>query len=113
MGEPLHHNADEALTWAGGVDEGRMRLADGTYKEAGVANLAKFNEAQSWLAEWIASARRGRASARHMIMTTAIEQRRNLEAVKHWGHSGWCDVAEYERGVRLIEEAARELSAQR
>jgi hypothetical protein len=77
-----------------------------------MANLAKFDEAQSWLAEWMASARRGSASARHMIVTTAIEQRRNLEEVKRYGHSGWCDVAEYERSVRLIEEAARELSTQ-
>ena len=88
-----------------------MRLVGGTYKEAGVANLAKFNEAQSWLAEWMAIVRRGSASARRMIVTTAIEQRSNLEEVKYWGHSGWCDLAEYECGVSPIVEAARELSA--
>jgi hypothetical protein len=60
----------------------------------------------------MAKARRGDVSARRMILTEAVAQRRNLEEVKRCGHSGWCNVAEYERGVRLIEEAARELSTE-
>lgn len=74
--------------------------------------MARMNvllEAESWLASYLPSAQRGSEYARKRIIQTAKEQRTNLENVKLFGHSGWCDVDEYEKSVSLLETIANQL----
>ena len=74
-----------------------------------MARIDRYHEAQAWLNDWLACVRRGSSYARRRIKEAAVEQRHNLESIKRYGHSGWCNVAEYERSVKMIENAANEL----
>lgn len=76
-----------------------------------MAHLSNYTEAQTWLSDWAARAATGSERARRFIRDAAREQRANLEAVRRNGHSGWCDVREYERSVQMLERAAREEQA--
>ena len=70
-----------------------------------MARLFKANETAQYLNEWMQEGERGK----RFIRQAAREQRANLEAVKRNGHGGWCDVAEYEQCVRMIEKRASQL----
>lgn len=76
-----------------------------------MTSMANYNDARRWLVDWLVLAEEGSNRAKRFIVDGAREQRANLEAVKRNG-SSWCeDVAEYERGVVMIERAAAGLVA--
>jgi len=71
--------------------------------------IPNFNDAQSWLNSWQVLADNGSERAKRFIREAAIEQRANLESVKYRGYHPEIQIPEYERGVRLIERAAKTL----
>lgn len=75
-----------------------------------MARISNFNEARQWLTDWLCEAEDGSEWAKRYIREEAQAQRANVEVVKRRGHSGWCDVGEYERAVVMIEAAAARLN---
>lgn len=75
-----------------------------------MASMANYNDARTWLLDWLVLAEEGSNRAKRFIVDGAREQRANLEAVKRNG-SSWCEnVEEYERAVVMIEAAAKQLT---
>lgn len=67
-----------------------------------MSNLSKLPETRTWLRDW----RKEGAMGACMIAKAAKTQRANLEAIKHSGRNpSWTDTVEYERCVKLLEDA--------
>ena len=70
-----------------------------------MAYLPNYNEARSWLNDWMALASNGSEYAKRHLRNAAEEQRANLEAVQRAGGHGSINSSEYERSVTMIEDA--------